>query len=374
MRTVSEGGVAIRVPEDPTEGAGEAVFYNPEQELNRDLTVAVLRAYRDRMARNGREESVESYLDAMTATGIRGVRAAAAGFDVTALDIDPDAVALARENLRANDLDATVGRRDANVDLHSNYYDVVDLDPFGTPIPFVDSAFRGTREVLCVTATDTAPLCGAHFEPGIRRYGAVPRNTEYHAEMGLRVLLSALARTGARYDVGVSPLLSHATRHYVRTYLALDRSASAANATVAELGYVYHCQDCLYRGTEADLIADPPADCPNCEGERVVAAGPIWLGAIRDREFVEEVAENVTAEMGEADPARDLLETLRAELDESTHYDQHRLCEAWGRSAAPMEEFLDDLRAAGFQASRAHYSGTGFKTDASVGEIRDATA
>jgi len=373
MRTVREGGVAIRVPEDPGEGAGEEVFYNPEQELNRDLTVAVLRSFRDRMARRGREGAVESYLDGMTATGIRAVRAAADGFDVTALDVDSAAVELARDNLRRNDLAADVSRGDANVALHSNYYDVVDLDPFGTPIPFADAAFRGTRELLCVTATDTAPLCGAHFEPGVRRYTTVPRNTEYHAEMGLRVLLSALARTGARYDVGVTPLLSHATRHYVRTYLALDRSASAANATVDELGYVYHCQDCLYREGESGLLADPPGDCPNCGGRRVVAAGPIWLGAIRDREFLEEIAENVTAAMGEAGAARDLLGTLRAELDEPTHYDQHRLCEAWGRSAAPMDEFLGDLRTAGFEASRAHYGGTAFKTGATVEEIRDVT-
>ncbi|HKL27740.1 MAG TPA: tRNA (guanine(26)-N(2))-dimethyltransferase, partial [Natrialbaceae archaeon] len=56
-----------------------------------------------------------------------------------------------------------------------------------------------------------------------------------------------------------------------------------------------------------------------------------------------------------------------------THYDQHRLCKAWGRPANAMDEFLDDLRAAGFEASRAHYGGTTFKTDATVGEIREAT-
>jgi tRNA (guanine26-N2/guanine27-N2)-dimethyltransferase len=377
MERVLEGGVTIRVPKGTgDEGAGGGVFFNPEQELNRDLTVAVLRAYRDRGGAEGRTErgeSVESYLDAMTATGIRGIRAAAQGFDATAIDVDPEAVDLARANFRANDLEGSVRRRDANVDLHSNWYDVVDLDPFGTPIPFADAAFRGTRELLCVTATDTAPLCGAHFDPGVRRYSAVPRNTEYHAEMGLRILLSALARTGARYDVGVTPLLSHATRHYVRTYLALDRGASAANATIDELGYVHHCEDCLYRETGAGLIADPPGDCPNCGGERVVTAGPIWLAPTRDRSFTEAVEARVTPEMGTAERARDLLGTLREELDEPTHYDQHRLCKAWGRSATAMDEFLDALRSAGFAASRAHYGGTSFKTDASVGEMRDVT-
>jgi tRNA (guanine26-N2/guanine27-N2)-dimethyltransferase len=38
-----------------------------------------------------------------------------------------------------------------------------------------------------------------------------------------------------------------------------------------------------------------------------------------------------------------------------------------------MEEFLGALRAAGYAASRTHYGGTTFKTDADVTEIRAAT-
>jgi tRNA (guanine26-N2/guanine27-N2)-dimethyltransferase len=366
MHEVREGGVTITVPEQQ-DGSGGGVFFNPEQELNRDLTMAVLRAYRER------GDDLETYLDAMTATGVRAARAAANGWDVTALDVDPDAVELARQNLRANDLEGTVRRGDANVDLHANYYDVVDLDPFGTPIPFADAAFRRTRELLCVTATDTAPLCGAHFDPGVRRYSAVPQNTEYHAEMGLRVLLSALARTGARYDVGVTPLLSHATRHYVRTYLELDRGASPANAAIDAVGHVHHCEDCLYRDAERGLIANPPGSCPNCGGDRVLTAGPIWLAPVRNRVFTARVRESITADLGTHARGRDLLHTVEAELDEPTHYDQHRLCKAWGRSATAMEEFLGALRSAGFSASRAHYAGTAFKTDATVSEIEAAT-
>jgi tRNA (guanine26-N2/guanine27-N2)-dimethyltransferase len=37
-----------------------------------------------------------------------------------------------------------------------------------------------------------------------------------------------------------------------------------------------------------------------------------------------------------------------------------------------MAEFLDALRAAGHAASRTHYGGTTFKTDAGVAAIRDA--
>jgi tRNA (guanine26-N2/guanine27-N2)-dimethyltransferase len=363
---VREGTVEITAPEQE-EGAGGEVFYNPEQERNRDITIAVLRAYRER------EPRAETYLDAMAATGIRGVRAGADGWTVTCSDTDDDAVALCQENLARNDVDAEVRHRDVNPLLHETFFDVVDLDPFGTPVPFLDAAFQGTRNLLCVTATDTAPLCGAHFEPGVRRYSAVPRNTEYHAEMGVRVLLSAVVRTGARYDVAPRPLLTHATKHYVRTYLELDRGAREANDAVDELGHIYHCEHCLWRQTETGLLADAPGVCPNC-GHGIQTAGPVWLGSTCDAAFVDRVAGAVSDEFGTAARSRELLDTLAAELDTPTHYDQHRLCKRWGRPADAMDAFLGRLSEAGYRASRTHYGGTTFKTDADVTAIREATA
>ncbi|MFC6837163.1 tRNA (guanine(26)-N(2))-dimethyltransferase [Halomarina ordinaria] len=365
---VSEGAVVVEVPEQPDHGAGDVVFFNPKQELNRDVTVAALRAHRESDHGRGR-----TYLDATAASGVRGVRAAAEGWEVTCTDIDPEAVELARANLARNDLDGEVARRNANAHMHEARYDVVDVDPFGTAIPFADAAFNSATELVCVTATDTAPLCGAHFQSGVRKYGAIPRNTDYHAEMGLRILLSALARTAARYDVGVTPVLSHATRHYVRTYLRVSGRATDANAALDELGYLYHCPECLYREHDPGLVADPLDDCPNCGGEQVLTAGPVWLGRAHDPAFVAATRAHVTEEMGTAKRARRLLDALEGELDVPTHYDQHVLSKRWGISAIGMDEFLERLHDAGHEASRSHFGGTTVKTTADVEEIRRAT-
>lgn len=364
---VHEGTVTIEVPEQPESGVGDVVFYNPRQEMNRDITVAVLRAWQDRTGD-------ESYLDANAASGIRGVRAAAEGWNVTCCDYDTDAVEHCRTNFTRNDLDGRIVHRDANAYMHENKgFDVVDLDPFGTPIPFADAAFQCARSLVCVTATDTAPLCGAHFQSGVRSYSAVPRNTDFHAEMGLRILLSALARTAARYDVGVTPVLSHVTRHYVRTYLATSHRATDANAAMDELGYVDHCEACLYRTTTEGLIANPHDVCPNCESTRINTAGPLWLGPTHEVDFVTDVREHVTEELGTATRSRRLLDTIEGEIDRPTHYDQHRLSKQWGISAISMDEFLDALTESGYEASRAHYGGTTFKTDADVEAMRRIT-
>ncbi|MFB6219478.1 MAG: tRNA (guanine(26)-N(2))-dimethyltransferase [Halobacteriaceae archaeon] len=363
---VREGGVEVEAPEQSGEGKEGEVFFNERMELNRDITVAALRAHRER-AGGG------TYLDATAATGIRGVRAAADGWDVTLADVDPEAVALCEANLARNNLSGEVRHRDAKALLYgSRGFDVVDIDPFGTPVPFAAAALRNARDLVCVTATDTAPLCGAHFRSGVRRYGAVPRNTEYHAEMGLRVLLGALARTAASHDVGVTPLLSHASDHYVRTYLALDRGATPANGAVDALGHVYHCPECLYREADPGLVADPPTDCPHCGSDQLLAAGPLWLAAAHDPGFVAATRDRLDDGMGTRERASDLLDRIEGELDTPTHYDQHRLTKRWNEPAPAMDEFLDSLRGAGHRASRTHYGGTTFKTDSSVAEIAAA--
>lgn len=363
---VSEGVITVEVPEQPESGVGDDVFFNPNQELNRDITATVLRVWDDRTG-------TRTYLDATAASGIRGVRGAAAGWESTCCDYDERAVEHCRANFARNNLAGTAVHRDANAYMHEERFDVVDLDPFGTPIPFADSAFRSARSLLCVTATDTAPLCGAHFESGVRSYSAVPRNTDFHAEMGLRTLLSALARTGARYDIGITPILSHVTRHYVRTYLELDHRATDANAAIDELGYVDHCQDCLYRTTTQGLIADPLDECPNCASTHISTAGPLWLGPAHETKFVTRVCDRIPEAFNTATRARRLLDTIAGEIDTPTHYDQHRLSKQWGVSAIGMDEFLDRLRRAGFDASRAQYGGTTFKTDANVTQIERAT-
>ncbi|MFP4590644.1 MAG: tRNA (guanine(26)-N(2))-dimethyltransferase [Halobacteriales archaeon] len=358
---VHEGGLEFEVPEEG------AIFYNPAMELNRDLTVAFLRVARGRFV----PDDGPTYLDAMTAAGVRGARAAAAGYRTTVCDVNDAALAAARRNLARNGLEAEAHLGDVRAHLHGASYDVVDLDPFGSPVPFVDAAIDGARGVLCVTATDTAPLCGAHLAAGRRRYAAEPRPTAYHPEVGLRVLLGNLVRRAAARDVAARPVLSHATRHYHRTYLDLDDGATEADRTLEAVGFVVHCPACLHREPVAGLAPALPATCPRCEAT-VERIGPLWLGRYVDAEVAEAAIEALDGGMDQRTPARRLLERLAGEIDRVTHLDHHELCDRWDVTAAPIEAVLEALRGGGHAASRTHFGGTTFKTDAPMGAVRAA--
>ena len=50
----------------------------------------------------------------------------------------------------------------------------IDIDPFGSPVPFLDTAVQALarRGVLEISATDSAALSGSSKNPLMRRYGA----------------------------------------------------------------------------------------------------------------------------------------------------------------------------------------------------------
>ena len=123
-------------------------------------------------------------------------------------DWSQEAFEMIKENIKINGLEekTLATPQECNMLLHEKKSHIVDIDPFGTPSPFLDAASASVQNMLSVTATDTAPLCGAHLNSGIRKYAAVPLNTEYHSEMGLRVLLGACARELAKHEKGMSAL------------------------------------------------------------------------------------------------------------------------------------------------------------------------
>jgi tRNA (guanine26-N2/guanine27-N2)-dimethyltransferase len=52
------------------------------------------------------------------------------------------------------------------------------------------------------------------------------------------------------------------------------------------------------------------------------------------------------------------------------HYDYHKLCKSLGITAMPTDDLIFALREKGFQASRTHFTGISFKTDAGMEEVK----
>lgn len=355
---ITEGKVSIEM--------GEGVFYNPRMEMNRDITIAVIEALPD----------VKTYVDAMAASGIRGIRVkkeVSRDIDVTVNDWDAGAYELIKRNADQNGVSVNITNKGANTLLSSTQYDFVDIDPFGTPSPYIDSVCRASKRAMGITATDTAPLCGAHLKAGIRTYGAYPVKTEYYQEIGLRVLMGKVVREEAKYDRAVKPLLCHATEHYVRLYLGIDHSLASADRMMSDMGFIVNCSACRYRFELRGLAVHAPEKCPVC-GAKTKVAGPLWLGPTKDNEFVGKVIGILEkGQFNKKERAVRLLRLVKGEIDTPTFYDHHVLCRDLKATPTDILVLLEALWAQGYEASRTHYTGVSFKTNAPVDVIKGTT-
>lgn len=365
-KIITEGTTNIEVPV-PDENSSfppssVAVFYNPAMKTNRDVAVAAIACF-------SKNDPQYSYLDALSASGIRGLRIAnEVGLNTTMSDWEEKSVELIKRNIELNNLtNCTAFRRNANVVMMDGSFDIIDLDPFGTPAPFLDAACYSTKRLLCVTATDTAPLCGAHKKAGIRNYSAVPLKTEYYPEMGVRILMGKVARTLAKYDKSMTPLLSYASVHYVRLFAKVKKGIVEADKCLENLGFIAHCFNCGAREWKFGLAVHIEEKCPVC-GFKTSLAGPLWLGRLHDREFCDLVIDEVIKR--EFKGVDKLISRCRDELEIPMHYDVHKVCKMLGLTAMSTEDLLSALREKGFQASRTHFSGISFKTDAGMEEIK----
>ncbi|HJJ55817.1 MAG TPA: tRNA (guanine(10)-N(2))-dimethyltransferase [Methanocorpusculum sp.] len=365
-RKVTEGTTTLEVPIQDENSAFPPstadIFYNNVMELNRDITVLLTSFLKP-----------EEYLDAMSATGIRGLRIANETNTPTILnDNDPKSVELINRNAETINKSTRVICDDANHLMCSERFDAIDIDPFGTPIPFLDAASRSAKRYLFVTATDTAPLCGAHLNAGKRRYFSNPRNTEYHSEVGLRILMATIARELVKYDRGMLPLLSFAKDHYFRSHINVIAGVKGAEATMDNIGFIMQCKHCLYRTEQKGILLPTPHTCPICNSN-TVPIGPLWVGPLQNKKVVLSLIQLLpNTQFKTVNQMDKLFNQLLQEPDTSSFYDYHIISRYLRVSPPPIYDLISELHALGYiDTVRTHFSLTGIKTSAPLQIIQD---
>lgn len=328
----------------------DGIFYNPRMKLCRDLDVLIFS-----------EVKKHIILDAFSATGVRGIRAMLeAGCEVVFNDANPKAVEVIRKNLQLNGLSAEVYCKEATVLMREKNFRHVDIDPFGSPANYIESACL-SAEFLSVTATDLEALC-CKTSAGLRKYSATVFKTDTPHEVGLRVLLGYIARTSARFEKCIKPIVAWTREHYYRAHLRLKRSSSQSLKMFEKLGFLVYCPKC-HRKSSSTLYEIPEQKC-RC-GAKNLIIGPLWLGELKERSVVEKLSFKADGE------AKKILARISEEVDLPFSYDVQKLCSIFGKSVPPTNELVEKLKAMGFKASRVHYCGYCVKTDAKPEDIKE---
>ena len=414
-----EGRTLCRLSRDPSElGAGPAtkaqgaVFHNPAVAGSRTRSVLLLQ----HCIEAGLIGQGTIYaLDGLSASGLRARRwlnelpsESASRISATMGDMDPAALDWA---MRCHDefppehgegvLLAHLGDLRKSVLEHGRHW--VDIDPYGSPLPFLDTAVQSLarRGVLEVSATDSAALTGSSKNALLRRYGARVKTDGLAHDSGLRVLLANLARTAARHDRSVTPLLSVWDSHHLRVSALVTRGVGGANQVEESLGWRVASPSAqevstsisagLHPETSLDSESLPmhcflPLSVPIDRADKRFS-GPLWTGPLGDTEAMasmteERAIEMCSTEFEDADVMkwsehecekgkRIVLRSVRHISDEAGVIDAPHLIlvddlASWLGSGSPVSPsvMVETLREEGYRAAVSRYGKPAFRTDA----------
>ena len=346
------------------------VFYNPGMIFNRDLSVLIF----NHLLSDGMR-----VLDALSATGVRGLRYGKEiekEMEIVFNDRNPEAVKLIKKNINLNFSQSphiltglSVRNLDLNILLHSEKFECVDLDPFGSPLPFLDSCMKSLRHnsLLAVTATDTSSLCGTYPKTGLRKYGSwVTRNPFTH-ESGLRNLVGVVVRIGASYNKAMIPLLSHAHHYYYRVYFRVKSSRRMASEMLKNMGYlIFSPADLSFETVHYPEIFEK-REKVFLPREQEKFLGPIWLGPTFDKSLLLSLLKELEnfSYLQYFSLLKKMLELWKEESTLTPFFYRTDLFSSKFRISQPkISTLIQYLKERGFKASRTHFSPYGVKTDA----------
>ncbi|KAM6261878.1 TRMT1-like protein isoform 3-T3 [Porphyrio hochstetteri] len=327
-------------------------YFNPKMKLNRQLIFCALAVLAE-------ERKPIECLDAFGATGIMGLQWAKhlrTSVKVTINDCNENSVTMIQENCHLNkmkvklntkeeDGDEAMGdgeenadtievtRMDANVIMHLRSFDFIHLDPFGTSVNYLDSAFRNVRNlgIVSLTSTDVSSLYAKAQHIALRHYGCNIVRTEYYKELAARIVIAAVTRAAARCNKGVDVLLAVALEHFVLVVVRVLRGPTPADDSAKKIRYLIHCQWCEERifQKEGNMVEENPYQQLPCDchgsmpGKTAVVLGPLWSGALFNTGFLRRMLFEA-AQYG-LDEAQPLLKTLVCEAECTTlkHFTTH---------------------------------------------------
>lgn len=269
-------------------------------------------------------------LDALSATGLRALRYAAElpSTNVVANDLSASAIESMKINIQYNELENLIrpNHGDARAFMYnqtdtlnsnpnssggrSKKFDVIDLDPYGTAVPFMDAAVQAVKDggLLCVTCTDAGVWASTGFlEKAYALYGGVSCKGAHSHEAGLRLILHGLATSAAKYGLAIEPLLSLSIDFYARVFVRIHRSPSEVKFLASNTMLVYNCdsgcgawsiQHLAQTRQKLDKKGQPfynyslaqgPASGPFCEqcGFKTHVGGPMWAGPLHNHHFIQ---------------------------------------------------------------------------------------
>ncbi|MBI4983678.1 tRNA (guanine(10)-N(2))-dimethyltransferase [Candidatus Woesearchaeota archaeon] len=352
MPLIQEHSIKLNAELPQIISTGMEVFYNPVMTSNRNISVLLLKCLKKEQM---------NIADPLAGSGVRSLR-----FlkelnrgkikHLYVNDFKENFISTFNENLKLNKLKLdknklSLFQKDANLFFQEQIgFDYIELDPFGSPNPFLASAVARISRggIITVTATDTAALTGTYPKVTQRKYWAVPLKNYLMHEIGLRILIRKVQLQGVQFDKALIPILAYHKDHYFRVYFRNEKGKEKCDELIKQHQYFLYCNRCL----NYKCLAYNKEKCI-C-GADFIFAGPLWVGKLQEEELLEKMLEN-----NPFPEEQKFLELLLGEskIPQVGFYDLHEIARKLKVNPPKIEIALKKLRAV-----RTHFSTTGVKS------------
>lgn len=367
-RVIVEGDTHLVVPAGSLKAPvpdRHPAFFNPRAAQTRDLAVLACRAHMETY------DGTKTYIDAMAGVGARSMRVAceATADTIFINDINGQAIGMAALSADMNHIrNVQFSEEDACIflsrhSLRGHRGCVVDIDPFGSPAPYLDCGIRATAHngMLAVTATDLQVLGGLHNDACRRIYGGIPVRGLCTPEMAIRLILGCMNDIAGRLGKGIRPLYAESHMHYYRVYVKLLRRPGMYST-----GVFCRCVSCgQQQGSSVTL-----SGCSVCGGQ-VSSAGPLWLGSIFDESFIQRMIRHDTNGSYADMLTRCVSEAQIESSGMVGFYTLDQIGAAIKDGPPSLDKMINILKDNGYIVSPTSFSPTGFRTDADMSTICD---
>jgi len=381
---IREGQTKLLVPKNSLDVKAPPhypAFFNPLANLNRDLSIYIYNIFLEGYL--NKKNSQITFADAFGGIGSRGLRVAVEVPKVSHIyinDINQLAIAAAKKSALLNNVDEKcsfsineVCRFLISRPTESNKrFTIIDLDPFGSPSPFIDCVLRSIEDegLISVTATDTAVLSGIYQTVCLRKYFGLSINNTYSNEVATRLLVSSIALIAARLGISLSPVFVNSNRHYFRVFLKISLSNSKANKVFDNLGYIRHCFKC---GNRNFTLIYSEEVCNRCNNKFNIA-GRLWIGNLFNKKIISNLLKKYFLDDLKDDKKnKQIKQIFNISLDELDSIPYYFSVDEIGSmlKASPkkLNEIIDKIVSSGYIASKTVFRSTGLKTNASMSEI-----
>ncbi|MGC8514806.1 MAG: tRNA (guanine(26)-N(2))-dimethyltransferase [Thermoplasmata archaeon] len=339
---VQEGSCRIEVDDStPSKGPGKsgAGFYNASQKMNRDVTLSALNVIHPKRV-----------LDGFGATGIRAIRfQLESGCEVHLSEINPASLKIIESNVRMNSAQITIHAESFAETSRKIPFDYIDVDPYGSVVPYLDAAIANIKNkgYVGATATDLSVLTGSYPEKTVRRYESVIIKDAFKHEKGLRLLIAYAARRAAAMDKYIRPVISFWNGHYYRMIFQVNSGSREADIMLSKINKI----------NLHDHISINYADRTE---------GPLWTGDIEDDAFVQKMK---LPEKSDNEKFKPLVDLLRNENRSLFFTDLQDVARYARTDVISLSKAGEILQSAGVEMKRTHFSFTGIKSDRPVSEM-----